>query len=68
MDTTRSLTPPDVAGSAPRLQLGKGCTVSLNKLTLATLVIAVAGFAGTALAADPPSFDSQAAPSFKASC
>jgi hypothetical protein len=68
MDSTRSPAPPAVAGSTPRPHLGRNSTVSLNKLTLATLVIAVAGFAGTALAADPPSFDPQATPSFAATC
>ena len=31
----------------------KACALTLNKLTLATLVIAVVGFAGTAFAAAP---------------
>ena len=38
----------------------KACPLTLNKLTLATLVVAVVSFAGTAFAAVPPECAAQA--------
>lgn len=52
MDTYSSLstTPHKRAPADPSTP---GCVLSRNKLTLATLVVAVVGFAGTAFAAAP---------------
>ncbi len=54
MDTSTSLsTSPQRHAAADSSVAAKGCALTLNKLTLATFVIAVVGFAGTAFAAAP---------------
>ena len=54
MDTPRSLSKlPHRREAADQSGAAKGCALTLNKLTLATFVIAVVGFAGTAFAAAP---------------
>jgi hypothetical protein len=65
-----NLKPNNVApsGSASLRVARAGHKCSVNQLTLVTLVIALAGFAGTAFAADPPSFDPQAVPTAAATC
>jgi hypothetical protein len=54
MDTTRSRSKmPRRLAATKAPGTAKGCALSRNKLTLATFVIAVVGFAGTAFAAAP---------------
>jgi hypothetical protein len=54
MNTSRSLsTLPPRHAAADSPVAAKGCALTLNKLTLATFVVAVVGFAGTAFAAAP---------------
>ena len=54
MDTSTSLSKlPHRRAAADQSGKTKGCALTLNKLTLATVFIAVVGFAGTAFAAAP---------------
>ena len=53
MDNTTSLSSSNRRRPAAPDVAAKRCTVNFDKLTLVTLVIALAGFAGTAFAAAP---------------
>lgn len=59
MDTTTSMMP-SVPAPTPDAPAPTTCRLGVNKLTLVTLVIAVAGFAGTAFAGTAPDCSIQA--------
>jgi hypothetical protein len=62
MDCSRSLSTPNACPPKAPQRTGWRWTVNFNRLTLVTLVIAVAGFAGTAFAAGASEAVVQAAP------
>ena len=63
MDTTGSHSLPNGRRSIAHKRTYGACPGSLDKLTLITLVIALAGFAGTAFAATPLDCNAQVTPS-----
>ena len=63
MDTTGSHSSPNGRRSIARKRAYGACAGSFDKLTLITLVIALAGFAGTAFAAAPLDCNAQVTPS-----
>jgi len=61
MDTFQTQTQPGTPHSIANEPVAEGCPGKPSKLALLTLVIALAGFAGTAFAGAPVACDVQAA-------